>query len=179
MFIACLFYDHPYAKFWALVIFIIASITDAYDGYFARKYNMETPQGRFLDPLADKILVLSAFISFAAIGIIDYWMVVLIIFRDAIVTGLRVVMVKHGLKMVTSIVAKIKTTVQVIVIVISLIYLGIPVLKIPYSRLLTDFIANYDVIYYLTLIVALFTAYTGFNYLYTNRNAVKEFFAQN
>ncbi|HIB51969.1 MAG TPA: CDP-diacylglycerol--glycerol-3-phosphate 3-phosphatidyltransferase, partial [Candidatus Marinimicrobia bacterium] len=74
----------------------MASITDAYDGYFARKYNQVTAQGRFLDPLADKILVSSAFISFAVLGVVEYWMVSLIIFRDLFVTGLRMVMEKNG-----------------------------------------------------------------------------------
>ena len=65
IFIVLLFHDHPYSNFWALVVFSIASITDAYDGYVARKYDLESDYGRFLDPLADKILVSSAFISFA------------------------------------------------------------------------------------------------------------------
>ncbi|MDP6628904.1 MAG: CDP-alcohol phosphatidyltransferase family protein, partial [Candidatus Marinimicrobia bacterium] len=82
VFIVCLFDDFAGAHIWALVIFIVASITDAYDGYYARKNNMVTDTGRFLDPLADKILVSSAFISFAIMNLIDFWMVGLIIFRD-------------------------------------------------------------------------------------------------
>ena len=89
LFIILLFSDVPNAKFFALLVFAIAAITDAYDGYLARKYNQITPEGKFLDPLADKILVLSAFISFAFIGIIDFWMVGVIIFRDSFITGLR------------------------------------------------------------------------------------------
>ena len=100
----------------ALVIFIVASITDAYDGYFARKYNQVTPEGRFLDPLADKILISSAFISFAFIGIIEFWMVGLILFRDLFVTGLRMAVEHKGLSMVTSMIAKAKTTIQYIII---------------------------------------------------------------
>ena len=72
---------------------------------------MVTPEGKFLDPLADKILVSSAFISFAIIGVIDYWMVALIIFRDLFVTGLRMAMNRKGLEMVTSNIAKAKTAV--------------------------------------------------------------------
>ena len=76
----CLFSSHQYGHLMALIIFIVASITDAYDGYYARKYNEITSEGKFLDPLADKILVSSAFISFALLGIIDFWMVGIIIF---------------------------------------------------------------------------------------------------
>lgn len=108
VFIIFLFYDHPHANLWALIVFIIASITDAYDGYYARKYNLVTPQGRFLDPLADKILVTSAFISFAVMGLVEYWMVALIIFRDLFVTGLRMAMEYRGLTMLTSKIAKLK-----------------------------------------------------------------------
>ena len=87
------------------MIFIIACVTDTYDGYYARKYNQITPEGKFLDPLADKILVSSAFISFAYLGIIEFWMVGLIIFRDLFVTGLRMVVEQRGLSLVTSLIA--------------------------------------------------------------------------
>ena len=107
----------------ALLIFIIASITDAYDGYYARKYNEITTEGKFLDPLADKILVSSAFISFALLGIIDFWMVGIIIFRDFFVTGLRIAMEQKGMSMVTSMVAKLKTSAQMTIITLILIAL--------------------------------------------------------
>ena len=113
VFIMLLFYEHPYSNFWALVVFVIASITDAYDGYVARKYDLETDYGRFLDPLADKILVSSAFISFAVMEIVPFWMVGLIIFRDLFVTGLRMVMNQKGFIMQTSKSAKVKTGVQI------------------------------------------------------------------
>jgi len=164
------------AKFWALVIFVIASITDAYDGYFARKYDLVTPEGKFLDPLADKILVLSAFISFAYIGIIDYWMVALIIFRDAIVTGLRIALEKNGLEMVTSVLAKVKTTVQIIVIILSLIFLGLPGMPFLGLGFIHTFLQEYEIVYFMTLGVSVFTVFTGFVYIYTNRSAVKKIF---
>ncbi len=109
LFIICLFSNYPYAKLWALIVFIIASITDAFDGYYARKYDQVTRHGKFLDPLADKILVSSAFISFAILDLVPYWMVALIIFRDLFVTGLRMVMESKGLTMITSKIAKAKT----------------------------------------------------------------------
>ena len=109
----------------ALVIFLVASITDAYDGYYARKYNEITTEGKFLDPLADKILVSSAFISFALLGIIDFWMDGIIIFRDLFVTGLRMAMEQKGRTMVTSIIAKLKTSAQMIIITFILVILGL------------------------------------------------------
>ena len=92
IFIILLFHEHPYAKSWALFIFVAAMLTDIFDGYYARKHNLVTDYGRFLDPLADKVMVLSALISFAVMGIVPYWMVSLIIFRDVFVTGLRMAM---------------------------------------------------------------------------------------
>lgn len=176
VFILLLFYDHPFSNFWALIVFVIASITDAYDGYVARKYDLVTDYGRFLDPLADKILVSSAFISFAVMGIIPYWMVALIIFRDLFVTGLRMVMSQKGFIMQTSKSAKIKTGVQIGFIIFVLIYLGAKAFTFfP----ITDFVSaikEYRVIYYLTITVTVLTLLTGINYLYTNRTVIRRFF---
>ena len=116
-----LFSDHHLAHSIALFIFVLASITDGIDGYYARKYNEITNEVKFLDPLADKILVSSAFISFALLGIIDFWMVGIIIFRDLFVTGLRMAMEQNGKTMVTSIISKFKTSAQMIIITIILI----------------------------------------------------------
>ena len=124
VFIVCLFEDFPGAHLWALFLFVIASITDAYDGYYARKNNMVTDTGRFLDPLADKILVSSAFISFAIMGLIDFWMVGLILFRDLFVTALRIIMTRNGFTMMTSRIAKSKTGVQLGIITFTLIFLS-------------------------------------------------------
>ena len=112
------------------MIFFIASATDAYDGYYARKYNQITPEGKFLDPLADKILVLSAFISFAYINIIDFWMVGIIIFRDLFVTGLRFIMSSRGFEFVTSKLSKYKTAFQLTIIILTLIFISIEGLDI-------------------------------------------------
>jgi CDP-diacylglycerol--glycerol-3-phosphate 3-phosphatidyltransferase len=176
VFIVLLFYEHPYSNFWALVIFVIASITDAYDGYVARKYDLETDYGRFLDPLADKILVSSAFISFAVIEIVPYWMVGLIIFRDLFVTGLRMLMNQKGFIMQTSKSAKIKTGVQIGFIIFVLVYLGAKAFTFfPVTDFVT-IIKEYRIIYYLTITVTVLTLLTGINYLYMNRAVIKRFF---
>ena len=171
----CLFWEHPWGHPAALVIFIIASITDAYDGYYARKYDQVTPEGKFLDPLADKILVSSAFISFALMGIIEFWMVGLIIFRDLFVTGLRMTMERKGLSLVTSTVAKAKTALQMGIICFILSVLGLKGLSLAWAMPMLDIIREYRMVYNLTLGVTLFTLITGITYLYSNRNVIQNF----
>jgi CDP-diacylglycerol--glycerol-3-phosphate 3-phosphatidyltransferase len=175
IFIIFLFYDHPYAKLWALMVFLVASITDALDGYFARKHDQVTEQGRFLDPLADKILILSALISFAVLEIIPFWMVGLIIFRDLFITGLRVVMNNKGFQMVTSNIAKAKTSFQVVIIVTILLYLGSARLPFEWSADYIQLIREYELIYYLTLLITVFTVFTGIAYIYDNRSAIRQY----
>ena len=175
LFIICLFYNYPYARLWALIIFIVASITDAFDGHYARKYNQVTRHGQFLDPLADKILVSSAFISFAIMKIIPFWMVVLIIFRDLFVTGLRIAMESKGLSIITSKIAKAKTTIQISVIIFILLFLGIQILSYDWLGVIINFIVDNRIIYYFTLIVTFFTVWTGISYLYKNRHIIINF----
>jgi len=174
VFIICLFDDFPGAHLWALFLFIIASITDAYDGYYARKNNMVTDTGKFLDPLADKILVSSAFISFAIMGLIDFWMVALILFRDLFVTGLRIIMTRNGFTMMTSRSAKSKTGVQLGIIIFTLFFLSLKGLGWVLSNDIHLFILEYELVYYLTAIAVVFTLYTGFSYALDNQKAIKE-----
>ncbi len=174
VFIVSLFSEHYLGHSIALIIFIIASITDAFDGYYARKYNQITPEGEFLDPLADKILVSSAFISFAILGLIEYWMVALIIFRDLFVTGLRMIIESKGRSMVTSNIAKAKTVSQMTIIIFILIFLGFKGFSITWAIPIFNFINNYQLIYNLTFIVTLFTAITGISYIHSNRYLIKE-----
>lgn len=175
LFIICLFYTNIYSQLWALVIFIVASITDAFDGHYARKYGQVTRHGKFLDPLADKILVSSAFISFAIMDLIPYWMVILIIFRDLFVTGLRMAMESQGLTMITSRIAKAKTTTQISVIIFILVFLGFQIFSFDWLKAAFEFIVKYRIIYYFTLVATIFTVFTGITYLYKNRSIVKKF----
>ena len=174
IFIICLFSDFFGAQLWALIIFIVASITDAYDGYLARKNNMVTNTGRFLDPLADKILVSSAFISFSIIGLIDIWMVALIIFRDLFVMGLRFLMSRRGFIMITSKIAKSKTGVQVGIIIFTLLFLTLKGFNWVLLEDYLIFINEYEIVYYLTMIAVIFTVYTGYAYIQENRKAIQE-----
>ena len=174
IFIICLFSDFFGAQLWALVIFIVASITDAYDGYLARKNNMVTNTGRFLDPLADKILVSSAFISFSIMGLIDIWMVALIIFRDLFVMGLRFLMSRRGFIMITSKIAKSKTGVQVGIIIFTLLFITLKGFNWVLLEDYLIFINEYQLVYYLTMIAVIFTVYTGYTYIQENRKAIQE-----
>ena len=175
LFIILLFADFKMAKVFALLVFAIAAITDAYDGYLARKYNQITPEGKFLDPLADKILVLSAFISFAFINIIDFWMVGIIIFRDLFVTGLRFIMSSRGFEFVTSKLSKYKTAFQLTIIILTLIFISIEGLDINIFIPTIVLIKEYKIIYILTAFTAIFTAYTGILYVFANRFIIQKF----
>ncbi|MCL2694542.1 MAG: CDP-diacylglycerol--glycerol-3-phosphate 3-phosphatidyltransferase [Oscillospiraceae bacterium] len=103
----------------ALIIFIVASLTDALDGYIARKFNMVTNLGKFLDPLADKILVISALICFVALSWIPAWTVVVIVAREFIVSGFRLAVVSKDNTAVIAadIWGKIKTAFTMLAIV--------------------------------------------------------------
>ena len=175
LFIILLFADFKMAKVFALLVFAIAAITDAYDGHLARKYNQITPEGKFLDPLADKILVLSAFISFAYINIIDFWMVGIIIFRDLFVTGLRFILSSRGFEFVTSKLSKYKTAFQLTIIILTLIFISIEGLDINVFIPTIVIIKEYKIIYMLTAFTAIFTAYTGILYVYANRFIIQKF----
>ena len=175
LFIILLFADFKMAKVFALLVFAIAAITDAYDGHLARKYNQITPVGKFLDPVADKILVLSAFISFAFINIIDFWMVGIIIFRDLFVTGLRFIMSSSGFEFVTSKLSKYKTAFQLTIIILTLIFISIEGLDINIFIPTIVIIKEYKIIYMLTAFTAIFTAYTGILYVYANRFIIQKF----
>ena len=158
-----------------MIVFIVACVTDSYDGYYARKYNQVTTEGKFLDPLADKILVSSAFISFSLLGIIEFWMVGLILFRDLFVTGLRMAMEQNGKTMVTSIIAKFKTSAQMLIITIILIILGLKGMSLAWAVSVLDIVKNYKLIYNLTLFVTIFTGFTGLTYLFSNRKVILDF----
>ena len=147
----------------ALICFFVASITDWADGYFARKFDVESEFGAFWDPLADKLLVLSAFYSFLQIKELDQivyiWMVVVISFRDISITALRIILQsKDDLVLVTSKIAKLKTFLQLVTIIWILCFLAFQNLLIRYD----------DVGYLLMLTTTLITLYTGLHYYYNN-----------
>ena len=102
------------ARYVALAIFIIASLTDMLDGKRARKYNLVTNFGKFMDPLADKLLVCSAMIAFTGMGIMPAWIVIIIIAREFIISGFRLIAAEKNVVIAAGMSGKIKTTVQMI-----------------------------------------------------------------
>ena len=105
-----------YDKWIALAIFIIASLTDLLDGKIARKYNLVTNFGKFMDPLADKLLVCSALICLVALAKIPAWMVIVIIAREFIISGFRLIASDNGVVIAASYWGKFKTTFQMVMI---------------------------------------------------------------
>ena len=106
----------PVDKWIALAVFIIASLTDMLDGKIARKYNLVTNFGKFMDPLADKLLVCSALVCLVAVDRIPAWMVIVIIAREFIISGFRLVASDNGVVIAASYWGKFKTTFQIIMI---------------------------------------------------------------
>lgn len=163
----------------SVIVFLIAAITDWYDGWLARKFNYITSWGKFMDPLADKILTSAAFLGFVFLGILPGWMVYIIIIRDFLITGLRsfAELKKHSFY--TSRSAKIKTFVQMFF----LYYLLIIYVLRTFPSFIHEFEYYYklfsdkSLIYYIMLFVTVFTAYTGFSYIYKNRFMIRELYA--
>ena len=118
-------FDIPYSMLIIDLIFIIASITDKLDGYIARSRNQITTFGKFLDPLADKILVLAAMVMLVEIGKLPSWIPIIVLAREFIVSGYRLVAVEKGGKVVAaSIWGKLKTVTQMLAIILAFIDLN-------------------------------------------------------
>jgi len=170
VFVMLLLQSDPYLKLLGVIVFVVASLTDFYDGYHARKYGVTTRLGAFLDPLADKLLITAAFLLYVGMGYLALWMVVLVVIRDVVVTGLRVYAEFKNRPVVTSMEAKYKTLVQNIFVylIMALIlmkeaaFFGRPV-ALTVSRFLVSGYLNY-----IMLAVTVFTVYTGISYLISN-----------
>ncbi|MCK4533781.1 CDP-diacylglycerol--glycerol-3-phosphate 3-phosphatidyltransferase, partial [bacterium] len=115
LFMIYMFYDNVYTRVTALVVFIVAALTDLFDGRIARRYNCVSNFGKFMDPLADKLLVSAAFISFVGMEELQIpaWMVVCVISREFSITGLRTLAASQGKIVSASKSGKFKTTFQI------------------------------------------------------------------
>lgn len=161
----------PLYKQISLGIFIIAALTDWYDGWLARKFNYITTWGKFWDPLADKILTSSAFVGFAILKVIPFWMVIIIILRDFIVTGLRAYADYKNISFQTSYYAKWKTFLQMsFLYYLLLIYTGIYTNSVyKGNEEIFSILMNEYFIYFTMLAITIITFHSGAQYLIRNR----------
>lgn len=123
-------YFEGYGNYVAVAIFIVASLTDLLDGKIARKYNLVTNFGKFMDPLADKLLVCSAMICLIELGLLPAWIVILIIAREFIISGFRLIASDNGVVIAASYWGKFKTTFQMLMVIVLLLNFDIPAFKI-------------------------------------------------
>lgn len=112
-------------RYLAAAIFIVASLTDMLDGKIARKYNLVTNFGKFMDPLADKLLVCSALICLVELGQLPAWMVIIIVSREFIISGFRLVAAEQGIVIAASYWGKFKTTFQMIAVILMIVNLQV------------------------------------------------------
>lgn len=158
--------DLPWSGMAAFGVFVIASLTDWLDGHLARKWNLITDLGKLLDPLADKILISAAFIGMTAEGLVPVWIVVTIISREFLITGLRTLAASKGVILAAEKAGKHKTISQMVTAVIGLLYIGLEGLGWlpPVSHEIKKWLL--DPMIYLTLFI---TLYSGAAYYFKNQ----------
>ena len=145
----------------AAVIFAVASITDFLDGHIARSRNLVTNFGKFADPLADKMLTMTAFVFLISLNLAPAWVVAIIVCRELAVTGLRLLLVEHGEVMAAAWPGKVKTATQMVAIILLFIN------NIPFSAL---HLPLDQIMLYACLI---FTIYSGVDYFAKNKDVFK------
>ena len=121
LFLVVLYLDFPFNRYIALAIFIVASCSDFLDGYIARHYNMVTDFGKFMDPLADKVLVIAAMTMFVSWGQMPAWVLLVVIVREFAVTALRLVAVEGGRVIAAAWSGKVKTATTMVCICLMLL----------------------------------------------------------
>jgi CDP-diacylglycerol--glycerol-3-phosphate 3-phosphatidyltransferase len=180
IFVILLFSNDPANKEIALGLFIVAALTDWYDGYVARRWGYITKWGKFLDPLADKVLTSAAFVSFVTIGYAEVWMVWVIVIRDFLVTGLRTYAEFKGRPIDTSKFAKTKTFIQLVVIYLFLvryIVYSSPTLSQSFGSFFNVY-ATSEMLTLLMVLTTVLTAATGIYYGIINWNIIRELFVR-
>ncbi len=177
IFLLLLFADTWYWKSLALVVFSAASLTDLYDGKLARAGNQETPLGRFLDPLADKILVTSALVALALNKMVNFWIVLPIVGRDILITGIRLYGLSRGKQMVTTRLAKWKTVAQLITVLFILLVIGVEETVERFAANSSFFLDDQLIQLLANVLLAgvlLLTMLSGFHYLFRATFSYKE-----
>ena len=156
LFIVLLYWDFPHHLWVALGVFILASITDFVDGYVARHYNQITDFGKFMDPLADKLLVMSAMAWFVEAGWMPAWAFFIVIARELAVTGMRLVAVEQGRVIAVGKSGKVKTASTMVGICLMLAFPTEPLILI------------------CTIVILVTTVYSGVEYFVQNRDVFRD-----
>ena len=143
-------------RYWALAVFVIASLTDMLDGYIARHYNQITDFGKFMDPLADKVLVMAAMCYFVEIGRMPGWALAIVLLREFAVSGMRLVAVEQGRVIAAAWSGKIKTAVTMVGLAAMLLFSSYPWVNTLASAL-----------------IVITTVWSGVEYFYKNRDVFK------
>uniref|UniRef100_Q3AQP8 CDP-diacylglycerol--glycerol-3-phosphate 3-phosphatidyltransferase n=1 Tax=Chlorobium chlorochromatii (strain CaD3) TaxID=340177 RepID=Q3AQP8_CHLCH len=170
VFVLLLLQPDAWLKLLGVVVFTVASLTDLYDGYHARKYGVTTRLGAFLDPLADKLLITAAFLLYVWMGFLLLWMVLLVVLRDVLITALRIYAEYKNRPVITSVEAKYKTLAQNLFVYLLMAmvllressFFGHELASSINSFLTSDYLDG------IMLAVTLFTVYTGISYLVSN-----------
>ncbi|MBR5486090.1 MAG: CDP-diacylglycerol--glycerol-3-phosphate 3-phosphatidyltransferase [Oscillospiraceae bacterium] len=174
----------PYHYFIGLALFVIASLTDLFDGIIARRNNLITDFGKFMDPLADKLLVTAAMVCFVELDMIVSWVVILILAREFLVTSLRTLAAGKGIVIAADKWGKYKTVSQMIWVILGLVLLAIQDLIMPgqavtaevyqHGVIGTVILAGFTIFAMLTMVVVLLTLISGFNYMWKNRSVFSD-----
>jgi CDP-diacylglycerol--glycerol-3-phosphate 3-phosphatidyltransferase len=175
VFMALILINDTRAKLASLIVFVIAALTDLGDGYFARKTGRITGFGKFMDPLADKILASTALISLVALGYVRGWMVIVIVAREFLITGIRSMAAYRGMLITPSFWARIKTVLQMISISVILLFVYLKAMLVPLGYQWSIFesettIMVFDVLMFVTMTV---TVATGIHYLVRHAPLIK------
>jgi CDP-diacylglycerol--glycerol-3-phosphate 3-phosphatidyltransferase len=180
VFVILLLSDSSSWKQASLIVYVIAALTDWYDGWVARKFGVATRWGKFLDPLADKVLAAAALFSFVSLNLVDAWMVWIIVIRDFLITGLRSYAEWKDQPIVTSKTAQAKTFGEFIVIYYILILYVAKNVPVVYERFGSsiDSFMHPKVLFGMVLLVTISTIGTGVMYLFDNRKFLRELYAR-
>lgn len=155
----------------AFIVFILASLTDFLDGFLARRKNLISDLGKLLDPIADKILVIGVFLAFLELGIINAWMVSVIMLREFIVTSLRLYGLNKGVILEAKMLGKHKTFSQITGII--LIFITLILFQVSDSKIIP--FLYYKLIPAAMWYIVAVTLFSGVNYLWANRRIIKTF----
>lgn len=174
-FVAVLSLEVPHAYTIGLALFIVGAITDYLDGRIARERNLITNFGKLMDPLADKVLVSAAFVMLCAIGLFPAWILVAILAREFLVTGLRLVASSQGIVLAADTLGKWKTILQITTAIYFLVFLAVrePMLEFLRFVFQTPLLGPGQLGLMLALLTLLTTVASGWNYVWNNRKLIE------